>query len=49
MITREMLEKRREELENAIHQMQMNLAANQGALQMIIALLAEEEEHDGQD
>ena len=44
MITREQLEERKTELERAIKQLEANLIANQGALQMIDALLAEDTE-----
>ena len=44
MITREQLEERKMELEMAIKQLEANLIANQGALQMIDALLAEDTE-----
>jgi hypothetical protein len=41
VITREQLEERKRQLEAAIKQLEANLVANQGALQMIAALLEE--------
>ena len=48
MITREKLQETKRNLEQAILQLQMNLAANQGALQMVEEFLADGNESVGQ-